>query len=1001
MVKVAALQEDQKDLRFAVVPDFLKINEAEVLARQLARYRVTEKALEALAQEESDAKAAQLFLDFFGIDDVRTHDPYKLWGRATGKKRLVVPLGLTPAGAAMLLDLKEAAEGGQGPHGSLIGWTGSGKSEHLRSLIVALMLLHSPEELWFILGDFKGEAAFAGLERAPHVQGVVTNLQDKLHLLDRLKLALDGEMDRRQTVIKYYGYMNVRDYQAARAAKVPTKPTSPARADGVQSMADAPNLPPLLVCIDEFSELLKIRPDMAAVFDDMGRRGRSWWIHVLVASQRTDSGKMSGLIAQMGYRIGMKVKSAGESRDALGTSIKAYTDLKSAPPGAAFLSFDDELERYQAFFVSAPPPARAVKRHRRENLAGNPVPVQVFGSSVAPLAASESEVIDEDDLEGEETVEADHEGLEGTEKTLLDWLVDRFVARGRPVEHPMWQPPLEDRETVPFFDLVREFWDRDWQDVGDYGDLVIPYGIDDNVFKASQKATTLDLRDADGNVGVAGTDKTGKSTFLRSLILTMAVSHSPKRVQFYGLDLGGGQLAVLEGLPHVVGVAGRGNQEKMDRSISAVEELLANRVRSFELHGIDSIEDFRARKFGGDASLGSAPDDGYGDVFLVLDNAKALHTDFMDLHDRVAKIAESSPLNYGIHLIVTNNNWTTIRPAIKDHLGSTVELRLKEHIESVMGDKQLAQQVPRQGGRGLLRGGRDLLVAYPAASKADDVKATVAAVASAWAKKGETGRKLQTLPVEVSYSDIDSLPGRDDKRSLRVGIGELQDGRIGLVELDLEKSPHLYIPGATQCGRTSTLLTLGHSIIRTFGPDEARLVVFESAYGLLHGLPDERISVYGNGFNDVFTLSQGLAQWLEKNRRPPSGLTGKEVATWSYDGPPMFILIDDLHILNQAGHGPAGSAVAPLVDTVAKAKSMNVHIFATVTSDRWHTQSGLKIISEMATAGSGVLIMDSGKDLKIDEVKGVARPAGRGELLVRKKTQLVQVALPPAAGGER
>lgn len=996
MVKVAALQQEHKDLRFAVVPDFLKLSEAEVLARQLARYRVTEQALEALAQEESDAKAAQLFLDFFGIDDVRTHDPYKLWGRATGKKRLVVPLGLTPAGAPMLLDLKEAAENGMGPHGSMTGFTGSGKSEHLRSLILALMLLHSPEELWFILGDFKGEAAFAGLERAPHVQGVVTNLQDKLHLLDRLKLALDGEMDRRQNVIKYYGYMNVRDYQAARAAKVPTKPTSPARADGVESMAEAPNLPPLMVIIDEFSELLKIRPDMAAVFDDMGRRGRSWWIHVLVASQRTESGKMSGLIAQMGYRIGMKVKSAGESRDALGSSIKAYTDLKSAPPGAAFLSYDDELERYQAFFVSAPPPARAAKRHRRENLSGNPVPVQVFGSSVAPLVAGEGEIEDDDEFEVDEIPETDNHTPEGTEKTLLDWLVDRFEARGRPVEHAMWQPPLEDRETVPFFDLVREHWGQDWREVGDYGDLVVPYAIDDNVFKASQKATTLDLRDADGNIGVAGTDKTGKSTFLRTLIMTMAVSHSPKRVQFYGLDLGGGQLAVLGGLPHVVAVAGRGNREKMERSISAVEELLADRIRTFELHGIDSIEDFRARKFSGDKSLGSAPDDGYGDVFLVIDNIKMLHTDFTDLHDRVAKITESSPLNYGIHLIVTNNNWTTIRPAIKDHLGSTVELRLKEHIESVMGDKQLAQLVPRQGGRGLLRGGRHSLVAYPAASKNDDVKSVVAAVASAWAAKGETGRKLQTLPLEVAYSDLVALPGRDGKRFLPLGIGELQDGRIGRVELDLEQSPHLYIPGANQCGRTATLLTLGHSIISTFDPDEARLVVFESSYGLLNGLPEDRVSVYGNGFKDVFTLSKGLAEWLEQNRRPPRGLTGKEVATWSFDGPPMFILIDDLHILNQPNQ--AGSAVAPLVEIVPKAKAMNVHIFATVTSDRWHTQSGMKIIAELGTAGSGVLIMDSGKDLKIDEVRGAARPAGRGELLVRKQSQLVQVALPPAEG---
>lgn len=47
----------------------------------------------------------------------------------SGADRLRVPVGVDPAGEPVHLDLKEAAEGGVGPHGLCIGATGSGNSE--------------------------------------------------------------------------------------------------------------------------------------------------------------------------------------------------------------------------------------------------------------------------------------------------------------------------------------------------------------------------------------------------------------------------------------------------------------------------------------------------------------------------------------------------------------------------------------------------------------------------------------------------------------------------------------------------------------------------------------------------------------------------------------------------------------------------------------------------------------------------------------------------------
>jgi S-DNA-T family DNA segregation ATPase FtsK/SpoIIIE len=332
MVEVSSAARD--GLTFAVTPDFLSVGEAEVLARALARWEPSDDAAQLLADRAANARAGQEFLDVFGIADARLWDPRQLWGQVTGADRLRAPLGKTPTGKLVWLDLKEAAEGGMGPHGMMTGQTGSGKSEHLKALVLALAMLHPPDQLQFLLGDFKGEAAFAGLEHLPHVQGVVSNLKKSAHKLDRLEAVIRGEVMRREELLNATGYKDVRDYEAARATIKP----------GLDPLGA------LVIVADEFSELLAIRPELAKVFEHVGLVGRALWIHILNASQRVETGKMAGLLPQQTYSIGLKVKDAAQSRAAIG-SARAYEDLKRAAQGSAFLVVDDEHTRYRSFFI--------------------------------------------------------------------------------------------------------------------------------------------------------------------------------------------------------------------------------------------------------------------------------------------------------------------------------------------------------------------------------------------------------------------------------------------------------------------------------------------------------------------------------------------------------------------------------------------------------------------------------------------------------------------------
>jgi len=157
------------------------------------------------------------------------------------------------------LDLKEAAQDGMGPHGMIVGATGSGKSELLRTLVLGLAATHSSETLNFVLVDFKGGATFASLERLPHTSAVITNLADELPLVDRMHDALTGELIRRQELLRRAGnFASLRDYNRARASGAPLPP-----------------LPSLLLVCDEFTEMLTAKPEFIDIFLQIGRIGRS------------------------------------------------------------------------------------------------------------------------------------------------------------------------------------------------------------------------------------------------------------------------------------------------------------------------------------------------------------------------------------------------------------------------------------------------------------------------------------------------------------------------------------------------------------------------------------------------------------------------------------------------------------------------------------------------------------------------------------------------------
>jgi S-DNA-T family DNA segregation ATPase FtsK/SpoIIIE len=941
------------------IPDTLSPIEAEALARQLAPLRPASAGPVA-----GDALTATTTLtSLLGVPDPHAIDVAQLWRPRAPRDLLRVPLGYDAAGVPVELDIKESAQGGMGPHGLVIGATGSGKSELLRTLVLGLAMTHSSERLNFVLVDFKGGATFLGLEKLPHVAAVITNLAEELPLVDRMRDALDGELIRRQELFRQAGnYASLRDYTAAGDAGTPLTP-----------------VPALFVVLDEFSELLAAKPDFIDLFVKIGRVGRSLGVHLLLASQRLEEGRLRGLDTQLSYRIGLKTFSAQESRIVLGAP-----DAYELPPqpGSGFLKVDTGMTRFKAAYVSGPTTAEGdgaapvAGRQRMRPAVAMFGPGYVRPQPAAPDAA--------------ETVPVTRVETARPAQSLLDVVVAQLAGRG-PAAHEIWLPPLDQPPSLaellgPLAVTPRGLSTANGEA---QGMLLSVLGIIDRPAKQRRDPLWTDLSGAAGNVAVVGAPRSGKSTVLRTLVSSLALLHTPTEVQFYVLDFGGGSLASVGGLPHVGGVAFRSAGDQVRRTVAELSELLELRERSFAEQGIGTIAAYRR--------LGAAAGDGFGDVFLVVDGWLTLRQDYEDLEPAVTALAARG-LGYGIHVVAASSKWSEFRPAVRDQFGTRLELRLGDPYESEIGRAAAANVPADKPGRGLTRDGLHFLAAVPrldppaapgpVAGSADAgpdsqeaTRALAAAVASAW--PGPRARAVRMLPHVFPAA---SLPPAADGV---VPFG-LEENALAPVSANFAADPHFLIFGDRECGKSNLLQVLTAGIVRAYSDTQAKLIFLDYQRSLLDSAEVPHQIGYATSAVTASALLKDAREALLK-RLPPPDLTPSQLRARSWwSGPELFVVVDDYELV-------ANSANPMLVlsELLPQARDIGLHVLLARSAGGAGRAMFEPVIQRMREMGSPGLIMSGSKDegQLLGGVRPAALPRGRGYLVERRAgSRLVQTA---------
>ncbi|WP_431043426.1 type VII secretion protein EccCa [Streptomyces sp. P1-3] len=926
--------------------DQIAVAGAEGLARMLAPLRLSAESL-----VDAPLSGPVDFAELLGIEDPGAIDLDRMWQPRGERAFLRVPIGISDGHEPVLLDLKESAELGMGPHGLCVGATGSGKSELLRTLVLALVATHPPEDMALVLVDYKGGATFAPFEGLPHVAGVITNLENQAGLIERVHASLAGEVKRRQQVLKDAGHVaDIAGYAALRE----TRP-------------DLPPLPHLFVVIDEFGELLTAKPDFIDLFLSIGRIGRSIGVHLLLSSQRIEGGRLKGLDTYLSYRLGLRTFSADESRTVLDTA-----DAFHLPPlpGFGYLKVDTSAyERFKASFVSGPYRGPARRAADDKGPAALPYPAyNTLGSAEAG----------EDD--GEPVKRHRNPG-----PTVLSVMVDRLRDAAAPVRR-IWLPPLPEALTL---DRVGGAVDIDERGMGfsrRTGVLRVPLGLLDDPARQWQGPWILDLTVAGGHAAVIGGPQSGKTTLLRTLALSLAMTHTPRDVGIYGLDLVGGGLQALAPLPHVGGIAGRADRERAARTVEEVHGMLAAREEIFREHGIDSVERLRELR-----AAGKVPELPSTEIVLLIDGFGALRDDFEALDDAVGDLLKRGG-GYGIHVVAGMLRWNDVRIAHQSTFGTQMELRLNDPGDSSI-DRKLAQTLtPDDTGRALTDGKLFAQVALPridglpeTAELGSAVEQAARTIRAAW--PGDLAQQVRVLPARVPAASLPSIAA--EPRCVPIGLDQ---SALAPVPLDLfEHDQHLLVLGDSECGKTNLLRLIAQGLTERYSADELVFGVMDPRRGLRDVVPEPYRGGYAHNAKLAGALATGIAAELDK--RMPDEATDPlllEPGSWG-SGPRIVILVDDYDVLTTAGQQP----LAPFLPYVPSAPDIGLHFVIArrvAGSSRALYEPFLTTLRE---SGTSALVMtgDRSEGQLFPRVYASAQPPGRGTLIRRgHPNRLIQTA---------
>ncbi len=580
-------------------------------------------------KEKYELPSSLSFLELYGLGRVEQFNSLQRWSDNNPILSLSVPIGIDQSGEIFKMDIHEKA---YGPHGLVAGTTGSGKSEWIVTYILSLAVNFSPEEVQFVLIDYKGGGLAKSFENSelgiklPHLAGTITNL-DKSEIF-RSIAAIESELKRRQSVFNEAreklkeGSMNIYKYQQLYR----------------KGLVDEPMSHLLIIC-DEFAELKQQQPEFMEQLISTSRIGRSLGIHLILATQKPSGVVNDQIWSNSKFKVCLKVQDKGDSNEILKKTDAAF--LKQT--GAFYLQVgnDDYYNLGQAAWAGGKYYPSDVLLKKVDDS------IQYIDNIGRTVGFYEEKVEVERECKGEELL------------NIVSYISDISKQTNLNLK-PLWLKSLESK--IYLNDLFQKFNHVKGQSFT----YSVPIGEYDE--PRLQKQGLLEINLADGNVAVIGQTGSGVDNLISTILFSSIIEHSPYELAYYIIDFGAETLKKFSKFPHVGEVV---FQEDVDK-VGGVLDLIIEEV--------DKRKELLSDYNGSFAYYNKVNEKKLPLIVLIINSYDVFSESFGRLDDLMTNLFRDST-KYGVVFIVSASSPNALRQRQLQYFNHVIVLQLNDDAQ--------------------------------------------------------------------------------------------------------------------------------------------------------------------------------------------------------------------------------------------------------------------------------------------------------------------------------
>ena len=646
------------------------------------------------------------FLEMYNAGNVEQLNAYNRWQKNDPTTSLSCPVGIDENGELFKLDLHEKVHG---PHGLIAGMTGSGKSEFIITYILSMAVNYNPYEVQFVLIDYKGgglAGAFENKEtgvKLPHLAGTITNLD--VNEINRSLSSLQSELKRRQRIFNEArdacneSTIDIYKYQKLyREGKV-TEPIAH-----------------LLIISDEFAELKAQQPDFMDELISTARIGRSLGVHLILATQKPSGVVDEQIWSNSKFRICLKVQDKSDSNDMIKSPDAAY--LKETGRFYLQVGFNEFFAKGQSAWCGAP----YYESEKRKKTVDNSINfVDNIGGRIKNV---------DNDKQNQRGI---HKGEEIT--NVLKYLADLGYNEKIDVRQ-LWLDAIPANIFVDNLKRKYHYEKRAFNInpvVGEY----------DAPKEQKQGLLTVPLSTS-GNLIIYGSIGSGKEKLVSTLIYSLITTYTVDEVNIYVLDFGSEALRMYTKAPHVGGVVGSDDKDRITTLIRLLQKKITERKKLFSEY--NGSYEYYCKNSGKTVPT----------IITIVNGFESFNELYPEFADDFVNLTREG-VKYGVLFVTTVSATNNIRMKVSQNFNEKLVLQMNDEFDyrQLLGRTELVpNKIP---GRGLAKRGNiyEFQAAYPTemADITQHISKTVESLNTIFTKKAE---RIPTLPEVVTTSFVSS-----------------------------------------------------------------------------------------------------------------------------------------------------------------------------------------------------------------------------------------------------